>query len=189
MEEVRPAIVDDYAAILGLLAADFVDNLTPEERRGGYLTARFTLQQIDQMARDVGIIVAVEQGGLVGCLCNFSRDFDHGSPVVAEMVRRFDRVRYRGRLLGSYELFIYGPVIVARGRRGCGVLRRLYERLLIEVAGRYEVGVAFVAHDNPSSMGAHRTGLGMEPVDDFECNGSRYTTLVFEVPSPDCLCE
>ncbi len=101
---------------------------------------------------------------------------------MAEMVRRFDRVRYGGRLLSDRQPFVYGPVVVDRGYRRRGVLRGLYQRLLLEVAGRFDVGVAMVAADNRHSADAHILGLGMTAVGTFECRGRSYSILAFPVP-------
>ena len=50
-----------------------------------------------------------------------------------------------------------------------------------EVAGRFEVGVAFVARNNPHSLKAHVAGLGMAEVGEFEVKGSVYVILAFKV--------
>ena len=58
-----------------------------------------------------------------------------------------------------------------------------YEAQKQELAGRFEVGVAFVSRTNPHSLHAHVVGLGMTEVGDFELNGNVYAILAFRVPS------
>lgn len=53
--------------------------------------------------------------------------------------------------------------------------------LLIQVAGRYEAGTAFVSKDNPRSLQAHIHKLGMEVLRNFEFNGKPYVLLGFTV--------
>lgn len=181
--EFRRASVDDYPAILRLQTANFVNNLAPEDRSGGFLSVQFTLSQIEEMARDVGIIVAEDRDVLVGFLGGSSREFVCESPVIAALNRQLGQVRYRGGLLGDQRLFLYGPVVIERTQRGRGILRGLYERLLQEVGGRFDVGVAFVAENNPHSLSAHVAGLGMTPVGRFEQDGNGYVILAFTVPT------
>ncbi|MBI2211413.1 MAG: N-acetyltransferase [Deltaproteobacteria bacterium] len=177
----RRAAPEDFPGILRLQSANTIANLRPEEREEGFLSAEFTPEQIAEMAMDPGIIVASNAESVLGYLCGSRCDFDHGSPVLARMLESFDRVRYQGRPLRSYKTFNYGPVCVDRSQRGRGLLRGLYEALKREVAGRFEVGVAFVARDNPHSLKAHVAGLGMAEVGEFEVQGDLYVILAFKV--------
>lgn len=181
--EFRRARPEDFAAILAIQSANYIANLRPEERGEGFLSAEFTPSQIAAMASDIGIFVAVDPANVLGYLCAFRRDFDHRSPVLAKMLETFPEARFNGQPLGSYESFVYGPVCIERRHRGRGLLRGLYEALLREVAGRFEIGVAFVARANPHSLRAHIRGLGMTEVGEFEVNGNAYVTLAFRVPS------
>jgi hypothetical protein len=63
------------------------------------------------------------------------------------------------------------------------LLRGLYEAQKQELAGRFEVGVAFVSRTNPHSLEAHVAGLGMTEVGDFELKGNVYVILAFRVLS------
>ncbi len=177
----RRAVPDDFPGILRLQSANYIGNLRPQERAEGFLSAEFTPGQVAEMALDPGIIVASDAGSVLGYLCGSRPDFDHRSPVLARMAESFDRVRYEGRPLSSYKAFHYGPVCIDRSRRGRGLLRGLYQALKREVAGRFEVGVAFVARDNPHSLKAHVTGLGMVEVGEFEVKGRVYAILAFKV--------
>lgn len=180
--EIRRAGPGDTAGILRLQAANQFGNLSAEERRSGFLSAEFTAGQIERMAADVGIIVACGPGSsILGFLCGFRCGFDHGSPVVARMIEQFDRLEYEGRPLAACRPFIYGPVCIDRAQRGRGLLRALYEALKRDAAGRFGVGVAFVARNNPHSLAAHVEGLGMIEAGQFDLNGREYVILAFGV--------
>lgn len=172
----------DFPAILKIQSANYIHNLSLEERKEGFLSAEFTHEQIAAMAGDLGIIVASDASAILGYLCGFRREFNHGSPVIARMLETYDRAWFDGKPLSSYRSFIYGPVCVDRAHRGRGLLRGLYEALNREVAGQFEVGVAFVARDNSHSLRAHVAGLGMVEVGDFEVEGKLYAILAFSVP-------
>jgi hypothetical protein len=178
----RRAVAEDFAAILRLQSANYVANLVVEERGEGFLSAKFTGGQIVAMAGDLGIMVAADaKNSILGYLCAFRRDFDHRSLVVAKMLETFPRAEFDGLPLSSYNTFIYGPVCIERAQRRRGLLRGLYQALKQQIAGQFEVGVAFVARTNPHSLQAHVTGLGMTEVGGFEVNGNVYVTLAFAV--------
>ena len=162
--------------------ANYLANLSLEERADGFLSAEFTYAQIAAMAADLGIMVACDsKESVLAYVCGSPRDFNHQSPVVAKMLDSFATAEFEGRPLNSYKTFIYGPVCIRSAHRGRGLLRGLYEQLTREVAGTFEVGVAFVARSNPHSLRAHVAGLGMTEVGDFEVNGNVYVTLAFKV--------
>ena len=177
----RRANERDYSAIVQLNSANYIGNLSEDEREDGFLSALFTLEQTAAMAEDLGTTVAIVDGVLAGFLCAFRNDFDHGSPAVAKMIESYDRVRFEGQLLSSYDTYAYGPVCIDRGYRRKGLLRGLYEAQKKDLAGKFEVGVALIARTNPHSMQAHVAGLGMTAVGDFEVNGNVFATVAFRL--------
>jgi hypothetical protein len=178
----RRAESADIPAILRLQAAYFVANLTDEEKREGFLSAEFTPQQAADMAADLGTTIATIGSTVAGFVCAFRREFDTGSPVLEKMLTLYDSFQFRGQPLSRCNSYIYGPVCIAREFRGRGLLRGLYETQKKDLAGRFEVGVAFVARSNPHSLDAHIQGLGMDEAGEFEVNNNRYVVLAFPLP-------
>ncbi|HWO43135.1 MAG TPA: N-acetyltransferase [Candidatus Eisenbacteria bacterium] len=178
----RRAEPGDFPAILRLQSANHIRNLGPDDRRFGFLSAEFSPAQISAIAADLGITVGVTGETVAGFLCAFRREFEHGSPVIAAMSAAYDRVRFDGRPLASFNSYIYGPVCIDREFRGRGLLRGLYDAQLRALAGRFEIGVAFVSRDNPHSLNAHVLGLGMFEAGEFELGGKSYVILAFRVP-------
>lgn len=181
--EYRRALAVDYPRILELQSDNYIANLSPEERREGFLSAQFTPAQTAQIAEDLGTMVALVDDALAGFLCAFRNEFESGSAVIAKMLASYDRLRFEGRPLNSYKSYIYGPVCIARQYRRRGLLRGLYEAQRADLAGKFEVGVAFVARSNPHSLQAHVQGLGMSEAGDFEVNGKAYAALAFSLPA------
>ena len=179
--EFKRAQPQDFSAILRIQSDNYIGNLPMEERNEGFLSAEFTPDQVAEMADDIGIIVASEAESVLGYLCGFRCDLNHQSPVIAKMLEAFDRVRFQGKPLASYKTFIYGPVCIGRPHRGRGLLRGLYEALKKEAAGRFEVGVAFVARNNSHSLRAHVAGLSMAEVGEFKVKDNVYVILAFNV--------
>jgi hypothetical protein len=177
----RRASPGDYAAILNLQSANYIANLSAHEREQGFLSGQFTPEQTAQIAKDLGTIVAVMDDQIVGFVCAFRNEFETGSPVIAKMLESYDRMIFEGSALSSFRSYIYGPVCLARDFRGRGLLRGLYEAQKKDLAGQFEIGVAFVSRSNPHSLDAHVKGLGMTEVSDFECRGNIYVTLAFRL--------
>ncbi len=185
--EYRRARPDDYPAILALQSANFIANLGAEERKEGFLSAQFTLEQIARIAEDLGTMVAFAGNRVAGFLCAFRKEFDTGSPVIATMLDSFDRLSFGGEPLNRFSSYIYGPVCIGREFRGRGLLRGLYDAQKRDLAGQFELGVAFVSHDNPHSLNAHTAGLGMIEAGHFEVKGNLYVTLAFRLPPKEIL--
>jgi predicted GNAT superfamily acetyltransferase len=177
----RRASAPDYPGILRLQSANYLPNVAPKDRSDGFLSAEFSAEQMAAIAEDLGIVIAAESGKVAGYLCAFRNEFDHGSPVLAEMLGRYDRVQFNGRSLSSYRSYIYGPVCIAREYRGRGILRRLYDAQKNDLTGGFDAGVAFVSRANPHSLQAHVSGLGMVHAADFEVNGNVYAMLAFSL--------
>ena len=180
--EYRRAFPHDYPAIVQLNSVNFIGNLAEDDRKDGFLSAVFTLEQTAAMAEDLGTTIAIVDGVLAGFLCAFRNGFNHGSSVVAKMIESYDRMRFEGKLLSSLNSYVYGPVCIDRAFRRKGLLRGLYEAQKKGLAGQFDIGVALISRDNPHSLKAHVAGLGMSEIGDFEINGRVYATVTFRVP-------
>ena len=175
----RRAVSDDYPSILRLQSVNYIANLSNEERKQGFLSAQFSPAQVSQMAEDLGIMVALVGRDIAGFLCAFRNEFVHGSPVLAKMFESYDLVKFEGKALSSYRSYAYGPVCIGREYRQRGLLRGLYEAQKKDLAGQFDIGVAFVSRSNPHSLQAHVAGLAMTEAGEFEVNGNVYVVLVF----------
>jgi hypothetical protein len=169
----------DYPALLALQEANLRDNLPVEARAEGFLSARFTREQFAEMDTGGAVVVAQAEDAIAGYLCASTVDFNRRFALLAAMIERYPQLALHGRPLTSFTSFVYGPVCVDRAFRGRGMLRGLFHALLHETAVRFEIGVAFVAHDNAHSYAAHVQGLGMQDVGHFDFDGRRYRILAF----------
>ena len=171
----------DYAELLALQETNLRDNLQPGDRGQGFLSARFAREQFSEMNDSVAVIVADIDGRIAGYLCASAVDFNRPFALLAAMILQYPFVEFRGRTLDRYASFVYGPVCIDRSFRGKGLLRGLYRALVGEVARRFEIGVAFVAQDNPHSLAAHVQGFGMTDAGRFDFNEREYRILAFAV--------
>jgi hypothetical protein len=179
--EYRRAGPEDYGEIVRLQRENYIANLTAEERREGFLSAEFSLEQVAAIAGDLGIAIVTMDDDLAGCLCGIRREFDHRSPVVAKMLETYDHVWFQEQPLSAFNSYIYGPVCIARQYRRRGLLRGRDDFQKKDLAGQFEIGVALVSHSNPHSMQAHVEGLGMIEAGEFEVNGNVFAILAFRI--------
>ena len=178
----RRALPEHFPAILWLQSANHIANLSEEQRKEGFLAGNFTAEQIAAIAADLGTMLAIVENKIAGFLSAFRREFNHRVPVLEKMLDCYDQVPFEGKPLSSFNSYIYGPVCIDRDYRGRGLLRGLYEAQKKDLAGRFEIGVAFISRSNPHSLHAHVAGLGMTEVADFEFQGNTYVILAFRLP-------
>ena len=179
--EYRRAGREHYAGIVRLQRANYIGNLSAEERWEGFLSAEFSFEQVAAIASDLGIAIVTIDDELAGCLCAIRREFDHGSPVVAKMLESYDQARFESKPLSAFNSYIYGPVCIARQYRHRGLLRGLLNFQKEDLAGQFEIGVALVSYSNRHSMQAHVAGLGMAEAGEFELNGNLFAILAFRL--------
>src|SRR5688500_1541312 len=173
----RRAGPEDYAEIVRRQRANYSASLAAEERREGFLSAEFSLDQVAAIASDLGIAIVTMDDDLAGCLCGVRREFNHGSPVVAKMLESYDQAWFQGKPLSAFNSYIYGPVCIARQYRRRGLLRGLYDFQKKDLAGQFDVGAALVSHSNPHSMRAHGEGLGMTEAGELGRNGNLFALV------------
>jgi L-amino acid N-acyltransferase YncA len=178
----------DYAGMLQLQEANLFDNLSPEERKDGFLMARFSAEQFADMNRNAAIVVAEDGGRVAGYACCADIEYSRQFPLLTTMIGSFRRTSFLGTPLADSRACIYGPVCVDRASRGKGVFRKLIAVVKEELAGKFDVAVAFIAKSNSRSLAAHVDGLGMIVAGDFRHSDKDYWIVCFGVPTADLAC-
>lgn len=62
-------------------------------------------------------------------------------------------------LVQDAEIFLFGPVVIARRAQGQGVLHKLYASMWQYIPLGYKRGYAFIAENNSHSLYAHEKNL------------------------------
>jgi hypothetical protein len=179
--EYRLSRPDDYDAMVRLADASHFDNLTPEQRKDGFLSVRFVRDDFARMANEIGIAVAAENQAVAGFLCAEWIDKTGMAPVLATAARTFRAAQFRGKRGSQWKAFLEGPLCIAAQHRGEGLRRGLHKALMDAVRGQYEVAVTFIAFDNPRSYHGATAHGGEDEVGSFEVNGKRFHVLAFPV--------
>ena len=178
----------DLPGLLELQEFNHFDNLTPEQQKEGFLSARFSAEQFEQMNREAAVVVAEAEGHIVGYACSAGVEFSRQFPILDAMISTFVQLTHLGTTLIDARVCIYGPVCVDRAWRGRGVLRGLINRLKEELAGQFDIAAAFIAKTNSRSLAAHVDGLGMTVLGDYAFAACRYWIVAFGIPPADLAC-
>lgn len=178
----------DLPSLLELQESNLFENLPTEQHKDGFLSARFGAEQFAQMNREAAVVVAEDDGRIVGYACSAGVDFSRQFPILDAMITTFGRLTYLGTTLIDARVCIYGPVCVDRSFRGRGVLRGLISGLKAELAGQFDVAAAFISKANSRSLGAHVDGLGMTVLGDYAFEAGRYWIVAFDIPPSDHAC-
>ncbi|MFM8891344.1 MAG: N-acetyltransferase, partial [Planctomycetia bacterium] len=85
----------------------------------------------------------------------------------------------RGRSLAGQRVACRGPVLIAEAARGQGIYTAFNDATRQAYRERFDLGVLFVAADNPRSLHTSTTKLGAESLATFDVSGRRYHFLAY----------
>ena len=178
---IREATVADAPALAELANQYTYQNLDEEARKGGFLTGSFAAPALGAMLASVPGQVAYYQEELAGFVINSKLPAERYPPFIQAINELLPSLLYQQRPVTDYQWFYYGPVLVRQEYRGKGLLQQLFEATKQKLAGRFDLGVAFIAVENAASRGVHTQKLGLEPVGEINFQGQAYDILVFPV--------
>ncbi|MEA2829565.1 MAG: hypothetical protein QOF22_313 [Bradyrhizobium sp.] len=177
---IRTATRDDYTRILELESENYVENVPDDLRKHGFLSAKMSEAQLDEIARDLGVVVAYEGDTFHGFFC-ISR-LEHWPPgsVVERLVEALT-VNYQDQRVADPQNFcVFGPMCLAPTTRGKGVLQKLYEYAVAILDRRIPTGVGFISVQNPRSLGA-MAKLDWQPMGQFTWGEREYHAMIRDI--------
>lgn len=173
----RKATTKDLAGVVALQNRNLVSNLTDDEKKDGFLSGAFTVEQFAEMNQDVGILVGVEEETVIGFICIGSVEFNLPYPLPKALVEEFSRIQFDRRTLSSYECVIAGPVCVAKEKRGTGLFDFMYGQVYKILPAHINLITTLVSKGNPRSIRAHEK-VGMQTVGDFHYQEREFVIMV-----------
>ncbi|MFD1872722.1 GNAT family N-acetyltransferase [Hymenobacter bucti] len=178
---IREASVADAPALADLANQYTYQNLDETARQGGFLTGSFAAPALGAMLASVPGQVAYYQEELAGFVINSKLPTERYPPFIQAISALLPSLLYQQRPLTDYRWFYYGPVLVRQEYRGQGLLQQLFAATKQRLAGRFDLGVAFIAAENAASRWVHVQKLGLEPVGELNFQGQAYDILMFPV--------
>ncbi len=173
---------NDIDGILSLQEKYLYRNLTEAERKNGFVTTPFTVDQVEEIIRQNGIFVAEnENDTIIAYAFAGSWKYFEQWEIFNFMVARFPKLSFKGNKITTENSFQYGPVCIDKNYRGSGLLNLIFEEMRIEFFKKYSISVTFINKINAISTAAHTKKLGWEIIDEFQFNNNTYIGLAFDM--------
>jgi hypothetical protein len=166
---------NDISGIIELQRINLYDNLSPDERKEGFVTTPFSESQLMELLSERGVFVAEKKGKIMGYAMAGTWNLFSRWPIFPFMLSRLGSLGIPGD-----KSFQYGPVCINAALRGSGIFPILFEEMRREFASRFPIGITFINRVNERSYNAHTRKLGMSIVDTFAFSGRDYYMLSFD---------
>ena len=181
---IRLATQRDVSGLTKLEARYFIGNLEPSDRANGFISILHSPEWFDHVIDGGGIHVAVtDDEEVVGSMAVTPPPDPAESAlpaVIKGMLDLAETLEMNGVPITRQRFAIHGPVCIAEEARGRGVYSELHAVTRKAYRDRFDLGVLFVAADNPRSLHTTTTRLGALPLAVFEADGRRFHFLAFE---------
>jgi len=179
---IRLATPADVSALTALEARYYVGNLPAESRANGFISVEHSADWFATTIAGAGIHVAEMAGEIVGFIA--VTELPRGSEAAPgsftrAMLDLVESTCFHGRLLAEQRVACRGPVLIAEAARGRGIYTAFNAVTREAYRDRFDVGVLFVAADNPRSLHTTTTKLGAEALASFDVGGRRYHFLAY----------
>lgn len=172
----------DIDGILALQELYLFRNLDDEQRKEGFVTTPFTVQQLEQVIQERGLFVAEDETyKIVAYAFAASWKYFEQWEIFNYMVSRFPNLSFEGNEITTENSFQYGPVCIDKKYRGTGLLQLIFEEMRLELLKRYPISITFINKINLVSEKAHTKKLGWKIIDEFEFNNNQYIGLAFDM--------
>lgn len=182
MVKTRIGNKSDIDGILSLQEKYLYRNLNEIERKSGFVTTPFTVNQIEEILLQNGIFIAEnKQKIIIAYAFAGSWKYFEQWEIFNYMVSRFPKLAFNGNKITTANSFQYGPVCIDKNYRGKGLLNQIFEEMRIEFYKKYPISVTFINKINVISEIAHTKKLGWEIIDEFEFNNNTYIGLAFDM--------
>lgn len=172
----------DIAGVLGLQEKNLYANLSESDRKLGFVTTPFSVNQIEEIILQNGLFIAEnEQNELISYVFAGNWNYFGQWEIFNFMVSRFPKLSFQGEKITTENSFQYGPICIYKNYRGKGILNLIFEEMRVEFLKKYPISVTFINKINPISENAHTQKLGWEIIDEFEFNNNTYIGLAFDM--------
>lgn len=180
---IRLATRQDIPAMMALEARNYVGNLDASELADGFISILHPQEWFNWAVDSDGVHVGVTDDGLVTGFIAVTTPptlSDPGSsPIIRAMLELSATLEFHGRPIAQQRFAFRGPVLIDRAARGRGLYSAFNAVAREAYKDRFDIGVLFVAADNPRSLHTTTTKLGAESLVVFEVDGRQYHFVAF----------
>ena len=181
---VRLATPHDIAGIVELESRYFIDNLDATARAKGFISVLHSPEWLAAAVDSAGIhVAATADGGIAGFIAITDppdRNAAEVPPIVRAMLDLAEATEANGKTIAAQRWALRGPVCIDEAFRGCGIYASFNATTGEFYRDRYDIGVVFVAAENPRSLHTTTTKLGARSLATFVVDSKRYHFLAFD---------
>ena len=182
--QIRLAQQRDVGGLAALESRYYIDNLAPAQRADGFISISHPAHWWGRAIEVGGVHVAVTGNDDVAGFMVVTAPPDPTEmdlpAVIKGTLDLTESLEMNGTPIAAQRFAIHGPVCIAEEVRGRGVYSSLHAATRDAYRDRFELGVLFVAADNPRSLHTTSAKLGARSLAEFEADGRRYHFLAFE---------
>lgn len=186
---IRLATHDDVAGLTALESRHYIGNLDPGERSNGFISVLHPPQWFARAVDADGVHVAVTEGNEVAGFIVVTAPPDPaetGLPaIVRAMLELSEALEWNGKPIALQRFAFRGPVCIGAEIRGRGVYSGFNAITTKAYRDRFDLGVLFVAADNPRSVHTTTSKLGAQSLAVFEADGLLYHFMAFDWSGED----
>lgn len=171
----------DIDGVLELQSKYLISNMTDIEKKEGFVTTAFTVQQIENIVIENGLFVAKHQNKIVAYVFAGSWDYFSQWPIFRFMTNRLVNLTFKNTCISTTNSFQYGPICIDKAYRGSGLLKSIFEFMRVRLQDQYPIGITFINKQNNRSINAHLGKLKWSLIDEFEFNHMHFLMIAFDM--------
>jgi hypothetical protein len=179
--QLEQATLNDIEGVLDLQKLYLVSNLSEEEKKAGFVTTPFSVDQLTFVINNGGLFLAKDNAKTIAYIFAESWGFFSQYPIFEHMIRLFPKLSFLDFGINTTNSFQYGPICIDKEYRGKGLINSLFEFMRIHIEKRYPLAVTFINKTNAPSLKAHTEKLKWTVIGDFEFNNNNYFILAYEM--------
>lgn len=179
--QLEVAKLTDIDGVLALQKLYLVSNLNEEEKKSGFVTTPFSVEQLTYVINNEGLFVAKDNNKIIAYIFAESWDFFSQYPIFEHMISLFPKLSFQDFEITATSSFQYGPICIDKKYRGKGLINLLFEFMRIHVMKKYSLSITFINKTNIPSLKAHTEKLKWTVISDFEFNNNNYFILAYNM--------
>lgn len=175
------ATISDVPAVLALQNQYLVSNLNNEQKKGGFVTTPFTVEQLTDVINQQGLFLGKKNGATVAYCFAASWQYFSAWPIFEHMISLFPKWLFENQEINVDNSFQYGPICIDVPYRGQGLINELVEFMRINMVKRYPIAVTFINKINARSYKAHTQKLDWKVIAEFDFSNNQYYVLAIDM--------
>jgi hypothetical protein len=174
------ANLNDIDSFLELQAKYLVTNLTENQKKDGFVTTPFTVEQLTEIIGNDGLFLAKKEEKVIGYAFAGSWAYFSQWKIIEQMGEMLPII-FENQEITLKNSFQYGPICIDMEFRGKGLINLLFDFMRQNMVKKYPISVTFINKINERSRKAHVDKLGWKVVTDFQFNGNNYYFLMLKM--------